>query len=128
MDSLQDYSHSEELYNLAYKADQPIDIRVLFRQQYALESNQTELALLSEKDQCVADIEREEREYFSHQWFLGTSREAVARKLTVMAELNPAMVADRHLWHWIEAMFDGDQVRDQGDKELKHRLEYDHSV
>ena len=116
IDSLQNYPHFEELYNLVYKADQPIDIGALFRQQYALESNQKELVLLSEEDQCVADIEREEREYFSHRRFLGSIREAVARKLTVMAELNPAMVADRRLWHWIEAMFDGAQAGDKGHK------------
>lgn len=38
MDSLQDYYHFEELYNLVYKAGQPNDIAALFRQQYALES------------------------------------------------------------------------------------------
>ena len=102
MDSLQDYHHFEDLYNMTYKVDQAIDIAALFRQQYAFESNKKERQLLSEEDRCVADIEREEREYFSSQQHVGTNREAVARKLTVMAELNPAMVADRRLWHWME--------------------------
>lgn len=85
---------------------QPNDIAALFRQQYALESNQKKMALLSEEDRCVADVEREEREYFFSKQDVKRCREAVARKLTVMAELNPAMVADRRLWHWIERVFD----------------------
>lgn len=108
MDSLQDYHNFEELYNLVYKPDQPVNIAALVRQQYASESNQKELALLSEEDRCVADVEREEREYCSGRRDVRKSREAVARKLTVMAELNPAMVADRRLWHWLERVFDED--------------------
>lgn len=106
MDSLQDYHHFEELYNLVYAADRPTDdIAALFRQQYAIESNQKELVHLSEEDQCAADVEREERKYFSSYREAEVNREAVARKLTVMAQLNPAMVADRRLWHWIERIF-----------------------
>lgn len=107
MNSLQDYHHFEEPYKLVYHG-QPVNIAALIRRQSSSHSNQKELALLSEDDRCAADVECEEREYFSGLREVGKNREAVARKLTVMAELNPAMVADRRQWHWIERVFDED--------------------
>lgn len=46
VDSLQDYHHIEELYNLVYKPDQHVNVANVVRQQHASKSNRTELALL----------------------------------------------------------------------------------
>lgn len=44
-------------------------------------------------------------------------RLAVARKLTVMSEMNPGFIRDRRLWRWIEGALKGpvyDSINDKG--------------
>jgi hypothetical protein len=53
----------------------------------------------SELDVQNASNRTREHEYFSNK--SPTDREAVARKLTVMMELNSLFVADRILWQWV---------------------------
>jgi hypothetical protein len=54
---------------------------------------------LAKDDRLASKIKRDKEDYFR---FSGLGREAIARKLTMMAELSDGFVADRKLWRWIE--------------------------
>ncbi|KAI9155781.1 hypothetical protein HJFPF1_08370 [Paramyrothecium foliicola] len=93
MDSAQDFTHFQALYSLAAKME-PSHFLPL------LKSVQTDLSEgLTGLDTQIASSNSREHEYFSNK--SATDREAVARKLTVMMELNPLFVADRILWQWV---------------------------
>jgi hypothetical protein len=99
LDGLQDYRYFTELYALVYKAEDEINIPRLFK------GVQKEIAFvelartLAEDDRPASKIKEDEEDYFR---FSGWERQAIARKLTVMAELSEGFVADRRLWHWID--------------------------
>ncbi|KAK7417574.1 hypothetical protein QQZ08_011579 [Neonectria magnoliae] len=88
MDSLQDYSHFQRLYSLVAKEELP-NIPVLF--QDARKAASLELLEIPSNNRA--------EKYFSTK--STTNREAVARKLTVMMQLNKSFVADRKLWQWL---------------------------
>lgn len=98
MDSLQDCHHFEELYHFIFGADRSVDIAAVLRKEYNSEANRKRLKALSEEDMSASEIKLREREYLTGPSFEGTNKEAVARKLAVMAELNSSFVTDRRLW------------------------------
>jgi hypothetical protein len=99
LDGLQDYRYFTELYALVYKPEDEINVPRLFKG-VQKEMEFVELArTLAEDDRPVSKIKRDEEDYFR---FSGPGREAIARKLTMMAELSEGFVADRRLWRWIE--------------------------
>jgi hypothetical protein len=54
---------------------------------------------LAKDNHSASKIKKDEEDYFR---FLGPEREAIARKLTMMAELSEGFVADSRLWQWID--------------------------
>ncbi|MBE3049219.1 hypothetical protein IMZ48_43320 [Candidatus Bathyarchaeota archaeon] len=105
MDSKHTYHHFAALYDLVHKPDEPVNVAALVRQQHASESSQELLKELSEDDEDRAKIAQAEKDYFDPRRGM-VSREAIMRKMSVVAQLNPAMVVDKRLWHWIEEALD----------------------
>ncbi|KAI9736400.1 MAG: hypothetical protein M1818_006133 [Claussenomyces sp. TS43310] len=97
LDGLQDYHYFTELYT----SEAEINVPKLFKD-VQKEDEFVELAkALAEDDRPATKTERDEEAYFHGS---GSGIEAIARKLTVMAELSQGFVADRRLWRWIEAV------------------------
>ncbi|KAG4434847.1 hypothetical protein IFR05_009686 [Cadophora sp. M221] len=97
LDGLQDYSYFTELHALVYKPEDEINVSGLFK---SVQTEMQELAeILMEDDLLASEIKRKEKKYFSAS---NSEREAIARKLTVMANLSQGFVADKRLWRWIE--------------------------
>lgn len=100
----QDLPLFQALYGLVYKSELEIrsdspDIGRLFHERATLPSNKLLLSKLSEDDMSEEDLKEREQDVYS-----GTRSErlAVARKLTLMSEMNPGFVGDRRLWRWLE--------------------------
>jgi len=55
--------------------------------------------MLTEDNRLASEIKRDEDDYFRYS---SSGREAIARKLTMVAELSEGFVADKRLWQWIE--------------------------
>ena len=84
---------------MVYKPEDEINIPRLFKG-VQKEIGFVELAkTLTEDDRPASEIKKDEEDYFR---FTGSGREAIARKLTVVAELSEGFVADRRLWQWID--------------------------
>jgi hypothetical protein len=99
LDGLQDYRYFTELYALVYKPEDEINVPRLFKG-VQKEMEFVELArTLAEDDRPVSKIKRDEEDYFR---FSGPGREAIARKLTIMAELSKGFIVDKRLWRWIK--------------------------
>ncbi|KAH9203327.1 hypothetical protein DL95DRAFT_504629 [Leptodontidium sp. 2 PMI_412] len=95
LDGLQDYFYFTELYALVYKPEDEINMPRLFKG-VQKEMQFVELArTLAEDDRLASEIKRDEEDYFR---FSGSEREAIPRKLTIMAELSEGFVADKKLW------------------------------
>ncbi|KAF5535558.1 altered inheritance of mitochondria [Fusarium napiforme] len=83
-------------------AENPPDSRDygwLFHQRAMAPSNQQLLSKLKEDDLTDAEVKEREIDVFSGD---KVERLAVARKLTLMFEMNPGFIGDRRLWRWIE--------------------------
>lgn len=109
--SSQDYILFRGLYVSVHGSDagETLDIPRLFRRYAAQEDNQKLLKELAENDMPENEVEREERMAFSSRAtgadgmkVNNTKAIAVARKLTLMSEMNEDFIADRRLWLWIE--------------------------
>ncbi|KAF5613873.1 kinase-like domain protein [Fusarium subglutinans] len=105
----QDLSLFQMLYDLVYKTgvENPSDLRDfgwLFHQRAMAPSNKQLLSELKEDDLTDAEVKEREKDVFSGDKL---ERLAVARKLTLMAEMNPRFVGDRRLWRWIEEALKG---------------------
>lgn len=100
----QDLLLFQMLYELVYKhkietMSDPIDYGRLFHERAMLPSNKLLLSRLSEDDLPDEDVKEREKDVFSDS---KSDRLAVARKLTLMSELNPGFVGDKRLWRWLE--------------------------
>ncbi|TVY13106.1 hypothetical protein LARI1_G008763 [Lachnellula arida] len=99
LDSLQDYRYFTELYMSVHKPEDDIDVPRLFKD-VQKEEEFVELATtLVEDDRSADEIQKDEEEYF---YYSRSEREAIARKLTIVAGLSEGFVADKRLWQWIE--------------------------
>jgi hypothetical protein len=115
----QDLPLFQRLYNLVYKTgvENPPNSRDygwLFHQRAMTPSNKQLLSKLREDDLTDDEVKEREKVVFSGNKL---DRLAVARKLTVMSEMNPGFIGDRRLWRWIEGALKGpvyDSIRDKG--------------
>lgn len=107
----QDYILFRKLYVSVHGSDggEALDIPRLFHRYAAQEDNQKLLKELAENDMPENEVEREERMAFSSRDTGAGGMKvnnmkaiAVARKLTLMSEMNEDFIADRRLWLWIE--------------------------
>ena len=108
LDALQDYSHLEVLWGLAWGPETPV---------YDGDGTDSLLAILSTRattydalalvgeltadDEPESEIRRREKEYFDA---VGNKRLALAHKVAFAAKMNPRFVADGRLWRWIDAV------------------------
>ncbi|KAK4153916.1 hypothetical protein C8A00DRAFT_33317 [Chaetomidium leptoderma] len=106
--STRDYHDFAELYALACPRrltgdDEPSrDIPSLFSERARRSENRQLLHELGADDLSRDDVERHERAAFGRPSPASTEKMAVARKLTLVSEMNERFVADRRLWQWIE--------------------------
>ncbi|CZR40270.1 uncharacterized protein FPRO_05170 [Fusarium proliferatum ET1] len=100
----QDLPLFRRLYDLVYKTNvvNPSDSRDygwLFYQRATTASNKQLLSRLKEDDFTDEEMKTREKDVFYGD---EVDRLAVARKLTLMSEMNPGFIGDRRLWLWIE--------------------------
>lgn len=100
----QDLPLFQRLYDLVYKTrDENLsDLRAygwLFHQRAMTASNKQLLSKLKEDDLTDEEVKTREKDVFSGDEL---DRLAVARKLTLISEMNPGFIGDRRLWLWIE--------------------------
>lgn len=100
----QDLPLFQGLYGLVYKPEIEVmldaaDYGQLFHQRAMLPSNKLLLSKLSEDDLSDEEVKEREKVVFSGA---KSDRLAIARKLTLMSEMNPGFVGDRRLWRWLE--------------------------
>ncbi|KAF4950123.1 hypothetical protein FGADI_8392 [Fusarium gaditjirri] len=100
----QDLPLFQRLYGLVFMSgveypSDSIDHGWLFHQRAMTPSNKQLLSELKEYDLTDDEVKERENEVFSGE---KVDRLAVARKLTLMSEMNPGFVGDRRLWRWIE--------------------------
>ena len=105
--SKQDYVYFKNLYETVWKFQEdglpdPVNYGRLFHERAQQESNKKLLTELREDDDLEEEIEEKEKGTFCYAEKDGSDSLAVARKLTLMAEMNPGFVADGRLWRWIE--------------------------
>jgi hypothetical protein len=133
--SKQDYHDFGALYSLAHRGDGQdgdgdgdgegegdgeggaVDMAALFSERMGREENRRLLEELAVDDMPRDEVERCERASFGSPSSRAGCVEklAVARKLTVAAEMNGRFVADWRVWRWVEeALRDGDGDGDPG--------------
>ncbi|KAF4998054.1 hypothetical protein FDECE_11906 [Fusarium decemcellulare] len=102
--SKQDYNLFKSLYGIAYevKHSNSVDYPRLFHDRAQQEENKQLFSELQEDDLTEDEIKKKEEANF----FLAEEKKsdslAVARKLSLMSEMNTGFVADKRLWRWIE--------------------------
>ncbi|CAJ0541159.1 Ff.00g079110.m01.CDS01 [Fusarium sp. VM40] len=99
----QDLFLFQKLYEIVYKYEEalsdPIDYGRLFRERTMLPSNKQLLSMLGEDNLPDGEVKEREKDVFSG---VKSDRLAIARKLTIMSEMNPGFVGDESLWRWLE--------------------------
>jgi hypothetical protein len=99
LDGLQDYHYFAELYALLYGPNDETNIPRLFKD-IQKEEGFIELAgALAKDDRSAIKVKGDEEDYFRNS---GSRNEAIARKLTIVADMGEGFVEDRRLWRWIE--------------------------
>ncbi|OAA56353.1 Aminoglycoside phosphotransferase [Niveomyces insectorum RCEF 264] len=82
------------------------DIPDLLARRAQTSANQALLHELAQDDNTPKDIALAERQGFATMQAVD-DRLAVARKLTVVRQMNRRFVADKRLWHWLDAALEG---------------------
>ncbi|KAF4462691.1 kinase-like domain [Fusarium albosuccineum] len=102
--SKQDYDLFRVLYELAYdvKDSGSVDYPRLFHDRAQQEDNKQLFSELQEDDLAEDEIKKKEEAVFFRAEQKKLDSLAVARKLTLMSEMNTSFVADSRLWRWIE--------------------------
>ncbi|KFA74842.1 hypothetical protein S40288_03523 [Stachybotrys chartarum IBT 40288] len=105
--SKNDYEHFRRLYELAYETNTGEDgsakgILWLFHERANQDENKRLLAELEEDDITMEELQEKERAWFIPSRTANSDAVAVARKLTLMSEMNPGLLADHRLWQWVE--------------------------
>ncbi|KAI5859410.1 kinase-like domain-containing protein [Durotheca rogersii] len=104
--SKQDYNLFKTLYELVYEIEDEgavgsVDYARLFHEQAQQEGNKQLFAKLREDDASEEEVKEREEAAFRLEKKKKSNSLAVARKLTLMSEMNPGFVADKRLWRWI---------------------------
>ncbi|KAJ3539249.1 hypothetical protein NM208_g5564 [Fusarium decemcellulare] len=104
--SKNDHQLFERLFELIYKTSTDDNGREgilwLFHQRANRNENRKLLAELQEADLTSEELQERERACFPPSRTVNSDAIAVARKLTLMSEMNPAFLADHRLWQWVE--------------------------
>ncbi|EXL65931.1 hypothetical protein FOPG_17868 [Fusarium oxysporum f. sp. conglutinans race 2 54008] len=104
--SKNDHQLFERLFELIYKTSTDDDGREgilwLFHQRASRDENIKLLAELQEEDLTAEELHEREQACFPPNRTVNSDAIAVARKLTLMSEMNPAFLADHRLWQWVE--------------------------
>lgn len=103
--SSQDYTLFRALYEIVHQVEGE-DIPRLFDERAAREHNRRLFAALEEDGFSEEEVEEAERAAFGSAKPGTVERIAVARKLTVMSQINRGFLADHRLWRWIQAFFE----------------------
>ncbi|KAF5669496.1 kinase-like domain-containing protein [Fusarium circinatum] len=113
--SKNDYQLFERLFELIYEKDAFVDgkerILGLFHERASRDENVKLLAKLQEDDLSAEELQEKERACFPPKRTVNTDSIAVARKLTLMSEMNPLFLADHRLWKWVEEAREQDELR-----------------
>lgn len=110
MRGIRDYHHFEAFYALIHASkwgkddddDESVDVPGLFDAYAQRSENRLLLYELREGDWSADSIREQEQASFGSAGAANDDRVAVARKLTLMLEMDKRFVADRRLWQWIE--------------------------
>lgn len=101
--SKNDYAHFRRLFELTHQPGaEEKDILYLFHERAKSNENQKLLAELQEDDMTTTEIQEQERMAISSTRRASSDALAIARKLTLMSEMNPAFLANHVLWQWVE--------------------------
>ncbi|KAF4978223.1 hypothetical protein FZEAL_5328 [Fusarium zealandicum] len=105
--SKNDHEHFRRLFELVYEtgaeeARSSIGILWLFHERANWDENKTLLAELQGEDITAEELQKDERACFPPQRTTDSDAIAVARKLTLMSEMNPGFLADHRLWQCVE--------------------------
>jgi hypothetical protein len=108
--STRDYHEFEALHALAFPRKEEgeedggvtQDMPALFSERARRSENVRLLGELSQDDWSPDEVERQEGSSFGKPSLATAEKMAVARKLTLMAEMNERFVADKRLWRWVE--------------------------
>ncbi|KAK0621130.1 hypothetical protein B0T17DRAFT_591075 [Bombardia bombarda] len=105
--SKNDYEHFRKLFELVYKPSNEGDegrvgILSLFHERANRVENQKLLAELQKEDITMEELQEKERACFPPSRTVNSDAIAVARKLTLMSEMNLGFLADYRLWQWVE--------------------------
>ncbi|KAI1496490.1 hypothetical protein F5X99DRAFT_424654, partial [Biscogniauxia marginata] len=105
--SRNDYEHFRRLFELVYEtsaeeARSSKGILWLFHERANLDENKRLLVELQEEDITEEELQEKERACFPPSRTANSDAIAVARKLTLMSEMNPGFLADHRLWQWVE--------------------------
>lgn len=104
--SKNDHQLFEKLFGLTCGRDANVsrgkEILRLFHERASQNENVKLLAELQEDDLSAEELLERERACFPPKRTENTDSVAVARKLTLMSELNPTFLADHKLWKWVE--------------------------
>lgn len=99
--SKQDYAIFKGLYEHVYGTG-AVDYPRMFHERAQHEDNRKLYAELCEDDTPEEEVKEYEEAVFASAEEKKCDNLSVARKLTLMSEMNPGFVADRRLWKWIE--------------------------
>lgn len=116
LDALQDYHHLEALCGLALGPATPGDDTLSPAAILATRAMADDALVLASDlaadDEPQSEVLRREKEYFG---VVGAKRLALARKVALVANINPEFVADARLWRWIDAVMEyHDKVESDG--------------
>ncbi|KAF5003578.1 hypothetical protein FDECE_9892 [Fusarium decemcellulare] len=104
--SRNDHQLFERLFELIYKKSTDDNGREgilwLFHERANRDENRKLLVELQEEDLTAEELQERERACFPPSRTVNSDAIAVARKLTLMSEMNPAFLADHRLWQWVE--------------------------
>jgi hypothetical protein len=101
--SKNDYEHLSRLFELIYNPSaEEAGILYLLHERAKTDENKKLLTELQEDDMTAEEIQEQERMAISSTRRANSDAIAIARKLTLMSEMNPGFFANHVLWQWVE--------------------------
>ncbi|KAL9479623.1 hypothetical protein ACSS6W_004409 [Trichoderma asperelloides] len=101
--SRNDYEHFRRLFELVHEPSaEETGILYLFHERAKSDENKKLLVELQEDDMTAEEVHEQERISISSTRRADSDAIAVARKLTLMSEMNPGFLANHVLWRWVE--------------------------
>ncbi|UKZ65830.1 uncharacterized protein TrAtP1_007020 [Trichoderma atroviride] len=101
--SRNDYEHFRRLFELIHQPSaEEKDILHLLHERAKSDENRKLFAELQEDDMTTSEVQEQERMAISSTRRANSDAVAIARKLTLMSEMNPGFFANHVLWQWVE--------------------------